>query len=365
MRPRFEKDLSSFNVLAKEESAGFDAPEDIEKFGQVLDWYLNQAAEKQGTSVEDQRRIYELQKQKQEIMFRLKEWLSCLDDANCDIEKEPGSRNAYYDAKKKVFIYDVQDNPEKEATFGEIMTDIDWGVLYALDKKTLPRNLFKQYLLQRTKNDLRQLLNKQIIISETRGSAARSKRREAYISYQEGLESGSRYEHGGCIAEDMVKNILRKFAYDSDVDFEIIETDIFQDIEQKIDFIIHFINKNRGVKVFDEDKLKDIGVQFTTNMSDETLKHKEFQVGEAKKHITPEWHIDDLVLVVFPLKISNNLFRKWIESGRSAGGPDKYMNRRDAEKLFQSLMQNMISQDKIKDYWLQFKDYFSEKYKKT
>ena len=63
------------------------------------------------------------------------------------------------------------------------------------------------------------------------------------------MEFGS--EQQGIIAEKMVKNFLKKLSMDTDADFEIIDADVYQDVEQKVDFIIHRKNKdkNKGAKV--------------------------------------------------------------------------------------------------------------------
>ncbi len=354
MRPRLERGLADFSELAKTESSG--APSEVGDFDKVLDWHLDKAARRQETSAESQRRIYEIQKEKQKIMDRLKDWLACLDDSLRDFEQEEGSRDAFYNETEKKFTYFTEIGEEREATFGEIITDIDWNVLYSLDKNTVPRNLLKQYFIQRTKNDLRQLLNQQIIISESQGEVAIPQRREAYLRYQEALETGRSKEQTGVIAETIVRNILKKISYDSDVDFEIVETDIFQDVEQKVDFIIHFTSKNRGVGVTAQKDKKDIGIQFTTNP--EAVDKKRYQVEGAKRHITPEWHVDDLVLVVFPLGIARELVKRWQSDHRPAGGPDKYLNSGEAERLFKTLLNGLTSQDQIEKYWKNFANYF-------
>lgn len=357
MRSRFEKDLSNLSTLAKEEETGFELPEDVKKFEQVLDWHLNQAAQRQGTEAENQKEIYDIQKEKQVIMARLKTWLSCIDNPECVLEKEDGSRDVSYDSETNKFIYNL-DGKRAEATFGEIMTDIDWGIIYFPNKSSVPRNLLKQYFVERTKNDLRQLLDKQIIISEVEGNVAIPQRKEAYIGYRQAVESGVVEKQAGFISETIVKNILKKTSYDGGADFKIVEGDIFEDIEHKVDFIIQHISRNRGVEVTPEDR-KDIGIQFTINMG--SLGKKAYQVKGARKHITPEWHIDDLVLVAFPLRITMELLQKWKDAGRPAGGPDKFLNKQLAEKLFRTLIKDVVSSDRVDEYWDRVGDYFPEK----
>lgn len=356
MRPRFEKDLSAYSHLAKQEGGGFENSEELANFEQVLTWHLNEAVQRQGTTVEVQNKIYEIQKKKQQIMKRLQDWLSCLDDSQCVFEKDKGSRDANFNPELNVFLYRTKSGEIKQATFGEIMTDLDWGVIYSLDKASTPRDIIKKYFLERTKHDLRELLDLQIIESESQGNLTIPERKEAYARYKLALESKKKDRQPGFISETIVKNILKKIAYDVGVDFEVVEGDIYQDVEQKIDFIIHHVNKNRGVEVQPDSDRTDIGIQFTINSR--AISQKERQINTAKRHMTSEWHIDDLVLVFFPLVEASKLQTQWEQQGRPAGGPDKLIKRELAEKLFKTLMRNILPEDKADEDWQKFRHFF-------
>lgn len=362
MKQGFEKDLQGFSSIAKEEQGGFRVSKDVEKFQHVLDWYLKKATERQRTYPGYQERIYELQKEKQDIMSRLDNWLSCIDNPECKPEQEDNTRKTTYDSQKGLFGYILEDGRELEATFGEIMTDMEWGILYSLDKESVPRDMLKKYLVERTKHDLKKLLDSQIITSETGRMDIKDKWiSDTYKKVGEMLESSDKTTRPGFIAESMVKNILRKMQYDINVDFEIIDADVHQDIEQKIDLVIHRTNKNRGVEVTVEDGRYDIGIQFTTNINPEVTAKKKSQIEKAKRKITSEWHIDDLVLVSFPLGTTSKVFQQWNQDGQPAGGPDRYLDRVSAKKLFHKLMVDVFPQDQIDKYWSEFENYFTSK----
>ncbi|MEK7463177.1 MAG: hypothetical protein AAB621_02345, partial [Patescibacteria group bacterium] len=138
MRPKFEKDLRSFSEVAKEELSSKEKEvkdEDLDRIIKVVSWHLEKAAEGQHTNTETQKEIYNIQKRKQEIMQRLKEQLACLDNPECYSEKEKNERSAEFDKKNNSFRYRNDRGEEQRATFGEIMTDSDWGVIYHIDEK--------------------------------------------------------------------------------------------------------------------------------------------------------------------------------------------------------------------------------------
>ncbi|MEX0877790.1 MAG: hypothetical protein WDZ40_02945 [Candidatus Spechtbacterales bacterium] len=362
MRPRFEKDVSSYSKLTKQEiDPNKNTPEEVGRFQHVLDWQLEQAADRQGTSVEDQQEIYEIQKKKQEIMDTLKERLRCLDDPNCKIEMSEDARDASFNEKRQVFIYKNGDGKDMEATYGEIVTDMEWGVEYALDKQTTSRPMLKRYIIELAKNDLRDLLDDQIIISESEGDVAHPQRKEAYKRFKESKEAGEREHTGGFIAEGMVKNILKKLRYDmEDADFSVEEADIFQDVEQKIDFIIHKAPRRRGVNVEAED-VENIGIQFTTNTMARKTKERQVKSSKEKLKNAETSDIDDLALVIFPLSISVDLVKEWEKQGKPAGGPDKFIHRHLAKKIFEALLKNILKPERIEEIWEEYKNYYEEK----
>lgn len=324
----------------------------------AVDWHLQQAALRQENNIEVQRRIFDLQKEKQIIIDRLKRWLSCLDDANCTIEKEPDSREASFHSVKKVFEYQL-DGKTREATVGEIMTDAEWNIFYHLDKKTTPRALLKKYFLERTKHELGQLLDFQIIASERASRLVDPFKKGAYGALEMARKSNTLFQQSGFIAESMVKNMLRKLAYDVGADFDIIVGDVFQDVEQKIDFIIHKKKKFRGVSVEASDKVRDIGIQFTINPN--VREHKLEQIRRAKRNMLSREDVGEIVLVTIPLQSANALMHEWQAMGMPAGGPDKLLARRGAKYIVYELLSNIMPQEQIVEYWQKFAPYFIKK----
>lgn len=367
MRPRFELDLRGLGTVAKIEHAQSKissegmSPEmakEIADLPIVLNWHLEKAAEKQHTNLDVQKEIYNIQKKKQEIMDRLKQQLSCVDDPLCEMEKMPDERMAQFDEKNSQFKYGNSYGKERVALFGELMTDIDWEVLYVLDKST-PHLLRKKYLIERAKHDLRKLLDSQITRSEVGGDIAHEYKQHAYRELEKERKKGILNESCGHYAELVVKNFLKELSIDKDLPFEIVEGDVFQDVDLKIDFIIRRKERLRGVRVETSEKAENVGIQFTTNVRDVEWKKK--QVEKSRKRLRDLGdHVQDIVLVVYPFERPWAMKNRWINEGKCAGGPDKYMSGGDAKALFYALLKDVLETAEIEDSWKKIQDRYTE-----
>jgi len=359
MRLNFERDVRNFGEIAKKEAAAQEnASLELDSLSQALDRLLEKAAERQHTDIETQKEIYNLQNKKQEIMRRLKEQLSCLDDPECRFERMENERLARFDEAVNGFKYEDDNGNERVASFGDLVTDIDWGIRYFLSKDS-PRRLIKRYLVESAKYELRELLDLQIIKSEVGGDIAHEARQRAYRAVEEERASGVAKERWGLISETIVKNLLKKFSIDKNLPFEVKESDIFQDVEQKIDFIIHRKEKARGVNVETDERTQDVGIQFS--VSPRVAGKKKHQIEKSKRRLKEQGErIQDIVLVIFPLTIAHTLKEKWIKNGKIAGGPGKFLRRKVAKKLFSELLRNILTKDEINNSWQAIQGHFPE-----
>ncbi len=336
-----------------------EIPDAADNLSVILDWHFEKAAERQHTNKDVQKEIYDLQKRKQEIMARLKAQLACLDNPECQVEAEPGARPATYNPEENNFLYFDDKGDDRNATFGEIIADIEWEVYYDLDRSA-PRAMQKRYLTECAKGKLRELLDIQIIKSEVAGDLIDPVKKNTYEIVRADREAGRDKLSGGFIAEGIVKSLLKKISIDrKDLPFEIYEGDVFQDVEQKIDFIIHLKERRRGVDVEANDNTEDIGIQFTTDALAEERKKK--QIEKSKQRLATEHErIQDIALVIFPIKQVKILKDKWVKRGRVAGGPSKLLNRDSAGKLFRGLLNGLIPQDEIEAEWQKVQSDFRE-----
>lgn len=354
----FSGDIKEENKLKEKSEIGDDKDvnSELNELSSVIDGHLKKAARIQHTEIGTQKEVYEAQKEKQRIMQRMKEDFACLYNPDCTLEKKIDERLATYNGSE--FIYEDDKGQSWGATFGEIMTDMEWGVSYHLDKDSVPLHLMKQYILEKTKKKLADLLDRQIMFNEVESTTTHWMKREAYLSIYNRKESGESKERWGFVSEIIVKNFLKKMSTDFDLPFTIKDADVYQDVEQKIDFIIHREKRSRGVGVKSDEEAKDVGIQFTVN--DSARSHKEEQIKRSLFQLKrKKSQVQDIALVVFPLDMAMNLKYQWEEvAGRPAGGPDRYLDRDTAYYLFSSLLHDVFEPDEIIEYWDKVKNNF-------
>ena len=347
MQKSFENDLLVKNSYAKSE-LGIEVYDATDL--SYLEISLSEMARDQNTSTEVERHIYELQKQKQEIMQKLTKDLACLDSESCSFEIADEEREVVFDEITKTFFYKDNKNQEVEATFGEMITDIDWGIYYHLNADTVPRQYLKKYLVEKTKNELRKILDQQIIASRVGDRYVNDEIQKTYQNIEYGREIGADKRQSGFISETVVKNFLKQLTIDKDLPFVVKEADVFQDVEQKMDFIVHKKEKVQGVKVEAEENASDVAIQFTVNET--AIEKKKRQIERAEKALKMNHEeITDIALVVFPLTMANQLKKDWERSGKPAGGPGKFLTPEVEKKLFFELLKDIFDEAEIEEYW--------------
>jgi hypothetical protein len=350
MKMNFENNLKKYTENIKEFGR------DMTKEGRVKAEEEKQkvttsVAEIAHTDIEAESEIYKIQKSKLEKLSKFKKWLEKTRDISSGNFVHP-------EIQKNLPVVSVDNEgnftmksingQNKSITIGEIMTDHEWNIDYTFDKSVNIHDI-RTYYLNQLKDDLREKLDKQIIISETSFTRGDAFQQEAYKELGKTLESGN--EQQGVIAEKMVKNFLKKLSLDTNADFEVLDANAYQDVHQKIDFIIHRKNKekNQGAKVEESDTItsptfEDIGIQFTINTS--KTEHKEKQISRSKKNLQ---NIDDLVLVTLPAHDASKLYDAWKKNPQS-GGPEKMWNKQIQETVFRGVMAKIMNQQEIYDF---------------
>ncbi len=346
MKMNFENNLKKYTENIKEfrrdmtKEGRLKAEEEKQKITTFV-------AEAAHTNAEAESEIYKIQKSKLEKLSKFKKWLEKTRDISSGNFVHPEIQKnlpvVSVDSEGNFTMKSIN-GQNKSITIGEIMTDHEWNIDYTFDKSVNIHDI-RTYYLNQLKDDLREKLDKQIIISEmsfTRGDAFQQ---EAYKELGKTLESGN--EQQGVIAEKMVKNFLKKLSLDTNADFEVLDANAYQDVHQKIDFIIHRKNKekNQGAKVEESDKIivptfEDIGVQFTINTN--KTAQKENQVEKSKKHFKD---VDDLVLVTLPANDASKLYKDWKKNPQS-GGPEKMWDKQIQETVFRGVMAKIMNQQK-------------------
>ena len=347
MKFHFEKNLKKYTETINEFGRDFSREGKqlaTEKRAEITEDITSRAH----TTPEAERQIYDIQKSKLEKLNKFKKFLE-------KTRTEGGFTHAVMNSElaKSVptvsfrdghFVTTSVTGKSSEINLTEVMTDGEWGMQYTFDDSVNIHDI-RKYYLEQLKADLREKLDTQIIISETSNTRTDTFKQNAYRAIGERMEHGS--EQGGVIAEKMVKNFLKKLAIETDADFEIVDADVHQDVEQKIDFIIHRKNteKVRGARVEESETRADIGIQFTMNTS--KSQHKEKQISNAKKRLGS--NIDDIVLVTLPIEQASNLYKKWNQNP-SSGGPEKSWDISTQEQIFRGVMDRVLSPEEINEF---------------
>ncbi len=297
MRPRFRESLEQYGAIAKDLKSAENS--ELSTLGAVLHWHIAKEAETSATSQDAQFSIFEMQQKKQAIMDWLKSELRKLDELEAKHEQPKGSilisraddgrfyrlRNTGAEKQERSYV-----------TLGELLTDGDWGLNYFLDPATMPRIVRKQFLVEEAKRQLQAYLDDQIITAEVSSTYTDSGRADAYKALRAERESGQ--EAGGHALERMVRNFFRKLQIDHNLPVDIEHTDVFQDVDQKIDFIFRRPRRLRGIGVMEEEGAQDIAIQFTKNTDPSVLERKMRQIRSAKRQLTEEDRVADIRLVV-------------------------------------------------------------------
>lgn len=167
---------------------------------------------------------------------------------------------------------------------------------------------------------------------------------EAYekISERSGIEN----KQAGVMAEQMIIGVLEGLSIDrSDLGFNVLEANAYQDVNNKIDFIIETKQVKRGVGVETGDILKgkSIGIQFTINSS--KAEHKADQINKAKSR---GLEVDDIIYVQLDSSVLREAVSKWEKSGKLISGPWKFLSPEIRIATLTNLFKDILSEEQIK-----------------
>ncbi len=347
MRRLLQKNIEQYKQIAKAEEQAPESDTDKEKIEVALQWHISEAAKQRYSTNEAQRRIYELQQDKQDTMNRLHAGFRLIGTTEGNRLWPKGARKTSFENGKLFF----NSQPIDIAT---LITDAEWDIFYALPP-TAPKHLQKQYLLGLAKLGISCMLDEQIIADETSSVRTDTLKQKTYTSLQQMDDEGNRFQIEGFIAETLVKNFLIKLSLRFDFDFEITRSDVFDDVENKIDFIIHRKNRYRGVRVEESKDLpKDIGVQFTINRDPDVRIYKERQLLSVRDRIRREpreMPIEDIVLVQLNMGHPKKAYDSWRKAGSPPGGPDDQWSLDLRRQIFLGTLQDILKPAELQAQW--------------
>ena len=142
--------------------------------------------------------------------------------------------------------------------------------------------------------------------------------------------------------------VLESIAIDNpELGLTISPANAYQDVEEKIDFIIATKQTKRGVGVDSPDMMptdKHIGIQFTTNLA--SKKHKQEQIDNAKKRGVD---VDDILYVSIDMNILKTAIKQWSDDGKSIKGPWIKLPQEIRTTAIQELFKSILTNDQISE----------------
>lgn len=158
--------------------------------------------------------------------------------------------------------------------------------------------------------------------------------------------SGTVSEQLGVKAEEIVTGMLEAVAIDRpDLGLSILPANAYQDVEEKIDFIIATKQKRKKVGVDESDLPADekhIGIQFTTNTS--AAAHKQDQIDKAK---TRGVDVDDILYVAIDSGILARALSGWKKT-KSIKGPWNYLPKAVRETAIAELFKSILTEEQVR-----------------
>lgn len=247
-------------------------------------------------------------------------------------------------------IYLAQDEHgnTQEISKGDILTDFSWGIGYILDPDTTPRLLRKEYAIALARYEILQLTNRQILMEESRGIGPGS---ASFAAIREHHEAGS--WDLGHQAEVFVTNYLKKIVIDHNIPLEILDVDVFEDVEDKIDFIVQTKQYTRGVgvEIDASDNAPAFAVQFTLmDRKNQVLNKQEIMRNALfERGIRGDVRIDDAVLLYLNERYVRRAIGKWKHkrlspnsSSPPPGGPETLFESRGQKELLHRLLDSIL-----------------------
>ncbi len=354
-QPSFDYDQAADLARQRLELEGASTGEAKQKRSQIK----NKIKELYGSNDEPRRQIFNLELEKQKLILELEK-----DDLSLPEKAKP--RIIKYDEyEKNFFMRHPEKNYEIKASFGDLLSDMNWGVYYELGDN-VPENLKRKYIDFVYKKQIADLYDQQLIIQRT--ELEKDQLDEFYLrtygEVQNNLARGGG-ESAGLLFEKMVNNLLIKISTDMDKwGLKVERATVIEDVEEKIDFILHLQKKKRGVGFEEVDEIygkeETLGIQFTLKSAkSEEFRKKQRQVARSLKNLA---EIDDLVLVSVPVAHDAifSKYKKWLHQDKLPGGPENMFKPEEIVAFVKQILQN-TELAKDEEFFKNLEIYFKDK----
>lgn len=296
--------------------------------------------------------ILETQEQKQELVAELRSWRTKFFGESTDttIESELGNRKLFKD-EEGYHTY-LKGGVKIPLTEGQIDSAKEWGTFWQFDD-SIDKHTQQKVMSSQIRDMIAKKYDTQLITFGEHSKLNDHRKQDTYTRISERSEQLDGMSDG-ILAEKMMVSLLTKAQKDYHLPFVLHKVDIYEDVENKIDFIVSLETHDRGVRVAEEGS--DVGIQFTLN--DNKTELKQDQIDKSK--IRGDAEIDDIILVTMPFVKIRDAFNKWRydENGNRINekkldprGPDHLMSEDEQVEIFKTLFNSLpigISEDQLR-----------------
>ena len=166
---------------------------------------------------------------------------------------------------------------------------------------------------------------------------------KAYAKIAEREKEGNS-EQLGVFAEKLMFSVAEMIAIDRpDLGLRISAANAYEDVHNKIDFIIASKQKRRGARIEAgelEPEYKSVGIQFTINTAKQA--HKAEQIEKAKERGV---HVDDIVYVALEGGMLVKALENWKHAGKPLSGPWEYLPEETRKRALQALFHSVLTEE--------------------
>ena len=251
-----------------------------------------------------------------------------------------------YDKFKKSFLVN-----NEIVTAGQIIAarhlDTDIVLPKELDQSGLGKKLRKTYIEKITQDQVCIQLNH--VLAKNLADVYQSKdlfKAKAYEKIAERSTTESVQEQIGVIAESVMQGFAEIVAVDRpDLGISVAPANAYQDVAEKVDFIVTTKTKKRGAGIEVVDPLieeRHIGIQFTVNTSEKSREHKHDQIEKAKARGTD---LDDIVYFAFDMKTLQQAINAWEQSGKPLSGVWNKLSKNAQVEAMRGLFETLLSDE--------------------
>jgi|GEM_PF-1898481 len=356
--PSFDYDQASQLARQRLELEGADTGEAKQKRSQIK----NKIKELYGSGDSPKRRIFDLELAKQRLLMQLEEG----ENLPANLE----TRNINYGAEGEFFtMRHLEKNYQIKASLGDLISDINWGIYYQL-ADNVPAEMRKKYSEAVYQAQVSQLYDQQLLIQRTK--LEKDQLDDFYLATYEKVQADMAKgggESAGLLFEKMIHNLLAKISVDLQKwGIKIEQATVIEDVEEKIDFIIHLPKKKRGVGFEDipasaealAGEEKTLGIQFTLKSAkSEDFRKKQRQIARSLKKKT---EVDDLILVSVPVSHDQifSKYKKWQYQDKLPGGPENMFKPAEIVEFVKQILQN-TGLTENEEFLKDIEDYFNKK----